>query len=63
MTTEKTKYPSETCDKFMLRFTADGLRKHLKLRAAENNRSMNGEIQYLIKRGLESEQQTQGAQA
>ena len=63
MTTEKEKYPSDTHDKFMLRFSTDGLRKQLKVRAAENDRSLNGEIMYLIKRGLQAEQQPQGAQA
>lgn len=63
MTTEKAKYPSDTADKFMLRLRDDGMRKELKVRAAMNDRSLNGEILYLIKRGLASEQQPQGAQA
>lgn len=54
------KPPSAICDKFMLRFHVDGLRKELKARAVRNERTLNAEILYLIKRGLETEQ---GAQA
>lgn len=63
MTTEKAKYPSDTHDKFMLRFSTDGLRKQLKVRAAENDRSLNGEILHLIKLGLQAAQKPQGVQA
>lgn len=63
MTIEKPKYPSETCDKFMLRFNADGMRQELKERAAKNERSLNGELLYLVKLGLKAEQQAQGAKA
>ena len=63
MSTDKTKQSHETSEQFKIRFSAAGLHQQLKVRAAENNRSMNGEIQYLIKRGLELEQQNQGAQA
>lgn len=52
--------PSASCDKFILRFNVDGLRKELKVRAAENERTLNAEILYLIKRGLQIEQQPQG---
>lgn len=45
-----------TRDKFILSFNVDGLRKELKVRAAENERSLNAEIMYLVKRGLQSEQ-------
>lgn len=51
------KPPSETCDKFIVRFNADGLRKQLKIRAAQNERSLNAEILFLIKRGLAAEQE------
>lgn len=61
--TTKQPPPSATCDKFILRFSVDGLRKDLKVRAAENERTLNAEILYLIKRGLRAEQQHQGAQA
>lgn len=50
-------------DKFILRFNVDGLRKQLKVRAAENERTLNAEILFLIKRGLAAEKQPQGAQA
>ena len=60
MTDSKPKAPSDTCDKFILRFNVDGLRKTLKIRAAENERTLNAEILYLIKRGMKSEQQTAG---
>lgn len=56
------KPPAATSDKFILRFNVDGLRKELKVRAAQNERTLNAEILYLIKRGLAAEQ-TQGAQA
>ena len=55
--------PSAISDKVMLRFNQDGLRKQLKIRAAENERSLNGEIMYLIKCGLQAEQKSQGARA
>lgn len=58
----KDKPPSDTCDKFILRFNVDGLRKEIKVRAAHNERSMNAEILYLIKRGMAAEQQPQGVQ-
>ncbi|MDD3016773.1 MAG: hypothetical protein PHE74_00015 [Comamonas sp.] len=48
--------PSATADKFMLRFNQDGLRKELKVRAAQNERTLTAEILYLIKRGLAAEQ-------
>ena len=57
MTAKTQRPPSETCDKFILRFNVEGLRKQLKVRAAENERSLNAEILYLIKRGLQSDQQ------
>lgn len=64
MATENSKPPSEISDKFMLRLHVDGLRKQLKIRAAENERTLNAEILYLIKRGLAADQQQpQGAQA
>lgn len=53
---------SKVCDKFMLRFYPDGLRKELKVRAAKNERTLNSEILYLIKRGLQADPQPQGAQ-
>lgn len=46
---------------FMLRFPDGEIRKELKVRAAKNERSLNSEILYLIKRGLSVEQQPQGA--
>lgn len=52
-----TKPPSEACDKFIIRFNTDGLRRELKVRAAINERTLNSEILYLIKRGLAAEQQ------
>lgn len=61
MTEPKQKPPSDTCDKFILRFNVDGLRKILKIRAAENERTLNAEILYLIKRGMQAEQQAAGA--
>lgn len=63
MTATKQKPPSDTCDKFLLRFNLDGLRKELKIRAAQNERTLNGEILYLIKLGMKAEQQPKGVQA
>ncbi len=45
----------QSADKYILRFSDEGLRKQLKIRAAQNERTLNAEITYLIKRGLESE--------
>lgn len=56
MDVAKPKPPSATCDKFIVRFNADGLRKELKVRAAQNERSLNAEILYLIKQGMTTEQ-------
>ncbi len=50
-----TKSSSATADKFLMRFHQDGLRKELKVRAAQNERTLNAEILYLIKRGLDTE--------
>ena len=57
---DKQKPPSATADRFILRFNVDGLRKDLKIRAAQNERSLNAEILYLLKRGIDAERQ--GAQ-
>jgi plasmid stability protein len=62
MTETKHKPPSEPYDKFILRFNVDGMRKQLKVRAAENERTLNAEILHLIKRGLAADQNPQGAQ-
>jgi plasmid stability protein len=62
MTETKHKPPSETYDRFILRFNVDGMRKQLKVRAAENERTLNAEILHLIKRGLAADQNPQGAQ-
>lgn len=47
---------------FVLRFPDGEVRKELKVRAAQNERSLNSEILYLIKRGIAAEQQLKGAQ-
>ena len=60
MTTPQPTLPSRDADKFILRFNVDGLRKELKIRAATNERTLNAEILFLIKRGMEAEQQTKG---
>lgn len=39
----KEPYPSETADRYIVRFP-DGMRERLKQAAADNNRSMNAEI-------------------
>ena len=63
MKPDKPAAPSDQADKFMLRLQNDGLRKQLKIRAIENERSLNAEILYLIKRGLKAEQHPQGVAA
>lgn len=62
MTVTQKKPPSDAADRFILRFHIDGMRKQIKARAAMNERTLNAEILYLIKRGLQAEQQ-QGAPA
>ncbi len=62
MQTTQSPPPSAQSDKFILRFNVDGLRKELKVRAAQNERTLNGEILYLIKRGLQAEKSELGAQ-
>ena len=56
MTNAKPIAPSDAADKYMLRFHTDGMRKQIKARAALNERTLNAEILFLIKRGLETEQ-------
>ncbi|MDP4076248.1 Arc family DNA-binding protein [Acidovorax sp. A1169] len=63
MTTETKVQQRDESDKFLLRLHADGLRKQLKIRAAENERTLNAEILYLIKLGLRAEEQQQGPHA
>ncbi|WP_273430465.1 hypothetical protein [Chitinibacter tainanensis] len=46
--------PSESQDKFMLRFKLDGQREQLKALAAEEGRTLNGQILFLIKKGMEA---------
>lgn len=40
-------YPSQTADRFQIRFT-DGLHERIKRAAAENNRSMNSELNFRL---------------
>lgn len=47
---------SREADKYILRFHEDGLRKQIKVRAAQNERTLNAELLYLIKRGIQAEQ-------
>lgn len=44
-------------DAFLLRFREDGLRAALKVRAAQNERSLNSELLFLIKKGLAADGQ------
>ena len=62
MNAEKKPYPSQLADRFIVRFHDEGLRKQLKVKAAENERTLNAEILYLIKRGIQSEQDAYKAQ-
>lgn len=48
----KDPYPSETADRFIVRFP-DGMRDRLKAIAAENGRSLNSEIVYRLQETLE----------
>ena len=63
MTDLTKKTPSATADKFLMRFHQDGLRKELKVRAAQNERTLNAEILYLVKRGLDSERAKEASHA
>lgn len=47
---------SQSGDKFILRFHDPGMRKSLKVRAAQNERTLNAEILFLLKKGLEADQ-------
>lgn len=47
----KDPYPSETADRFIVRFP-DGMRDHIKRLAESNKRSMNSEIIDLLERAL-----------
>lgn len=55
MNLDPTSTSRKPSDKFMLRLHDDGLRKRIKVRAAQNERTLNAEILYLIKRGLEAD--------
>ena len=48
------KSPSQSADRFILRFHSDGQRQALKDRAAQNKRSLNAELLYLIEKGVEA---------
>jgi plasmid stability protein len=54
MSDAKYKSPSQAADRFMLRFHDDGQRTALKQRAAQNKRSLNAEILYLIEKGVQA---------
>lgn len=54
------RYPSEKADRFMLRLP-EGLRECIKDRAGANERSMNSEIIYLIRKGIEKPNDQTGA--
>ncbi|WP_343724946.1 Arc family DNA-binding protein [Herbaspirillum huttiense] len=45
---------SEAKDKFIVRFEDEAQRISLKVRAAENRRTMNAEILFLIEKGIEA---------
>ena len=47
-------------DKYIVRFHDPGLRAQLKSRAALNERTLNAEIIYLVKKGLATESAVQG---
>lgn len=49
---DKKKTPSRDSDKYVVRFP-EGLRNKIKVRAVENNRTMNSEIIYLLRKGVE----------
>jgi len=61
MTNNESTTAKQPSDKVMLRMHDAGLRKHIKVRAAMNERTMNAEILFLIKRGLEAEADKEGA--
>lgn len=55
MKNEKLKDTHAGDDRFIVRFHDDGMRQSLKLRAAKNERSLNAEILYLLKKGIAAE--------
>ena len=55
MNVEKKPSPSAAPDKVMVRMHDEGLRKMLKIRAVNNERTLNAEIIYLVKKGLSAE--------
>lgn len=48
--------PSITADKYMVRFP-DGMREEIKRIASENERTINGEIVYRLKKSLKAEKE------
>ena len=50
---ENQKPSSREANKYIVRFP-DGMREEIKRRAAENCRSMNAEIVFLVKRGMDA---------
>lgn len=54
MNTTDNKSPSQSADRFILRFHNAGQRHALKERAARNMRSLNAELLYLIEKGIEA---------
>lgn len=50
---ENQKLPGRDAEKYIVRFK-EGMRDEIKRRAAENCRSMNAEIIYLVQRGMEA---------
>lgn len=55
MPTEKTEYPSDVADKFLLRLP-DGMRTKLKAAAKANSRTMNAEIIHRLQATLDSDE-------
>lgn len=48
--------PSHTMDRYIIRFDEQGLREKIKLQAAAENRTLNGQLLHLIKLGLMAKQ-------
>ena len=47
------KSPSQSADRFILRFHNNGQRDALKRRASKNKRSLNAEFLFLLEKGIE----------
>jgi hypothetical protein len=53
MKSAASKSPSQSADRFIIRFHNNGQRDALKRRASKNKRSLNAELLFLLEKGIE----------